>query len=575
MVRKASIMIIISTLVMVTWSLPGRGTNAHSDQGEASDRLVFAHFMIGITSDRSSASDYDDDMKRASSLGIDAFALNIGVDPYTDQQLQFAYASASQNGMNLFLSFDFNWWHTGQVQEIGQKIAQYASLPAQLMVDNKIFVSTFAGDDLNVADLRASVGKPIFFAPNFHPSYGTNLSAVDGLLNWMAWPNNGQNKAPTPGQNISVADGDHEYISALGGKAYVAPVSPWFFTHFGPEVSYSKNWVFPSDLLWYDRWNEILTLGPRFIEIVTWNDYGESHYIGPLQSQHTDDGASKWVNDMPHDGWLDISKPFITAFKAGASSVASYIKSDQLVYWYRPAPRNVNCDSTDTCMVPANNDSGNYFLGRPNGWESMEDSVFVVSLLTVPASVHVNSGGTVYAYDAPIGVSAQAIPMHVGIQSFSVSRNGQDILSGTSLKPIIDGCVCGLYNFNAYVGTLPTEFSDPLQPDGLSSFRQGLRFQPRAAQREAVVVMELVAATSVLAERGQGTTLGSASSAANLDIVPLGLAVVFNTEPPFQLRHLLEFEEFLYLEKMTRIWVFVFLLVSMDIAPQRPAPLRE
>lgn len=78
---------------------------------------------------------------------------------------------------------------------------------------------------------------------------------------------------------------------------YIA-VSPWFFTHFGPEVSYSKNWNFPSDLLWFDRWNEILALKPRFIEIVTWNDYGECHYIGPLKSPHTDDGASKWVNDM-------------------------------------------------------------------------------------------------------------------------------------------------------------------------------------------------------------------------------------------------------------------------------------
>lgn len=101
-------------------------------------------------------------------------------------------------------------------------------------------------------------------------------------------------------------------------------------------------------------------------------------------------------------------------------------------------------------MVPADNASGNYFLGRPNGWESMEDSVFVVSLLTAPASVHVNSGGTVYTYEAPVGASAQAIPMNVGVQSFSVSRNGKDILSGTSLKPIINGCVCGLYNFNAY-----------------------------------------------------------------------------------------------------------------------------
>lgn len=74
--------------------------------------------------------------------------------------------------------------------------------------------------------------------------------------------------------------------------------SAWFFTHFGGEVSYSKNWVFPSDLLWYNRWREILQLGPRFVEIITWNDYGESHYIGPLSSPHTDDGASKWVMDM-------------------------------------------------------------------------------------------------------------------------------------------------------------------------------------------------------------------------------------------------------------------------------------
>lgn len=161
-------------------------------------------------------------MKRAKSLGIDAFALNIGVDSYTDQQLQLAYQSAAQNSMKVFLSFDFNWWNIGQAWTIGQKIAQYASKPAQLMVDGKVFVSSFAGDGIDVATLRAAVGRPLFFAPNFHPSYGTNLSAVDGLLNWMAWPNNGQNKAPTQGQNISVADGDREYVDALAGKAYIA-----------------------------------------------------------------------------------------------------------------------------------------------------------------------------------------------------------------------------------------------------------------------------------------------------------------------------------------------------------------
>lgn len=161
-------------------------------------------------------------MQRAKSLGIDAFALNIGVDSYTDQQLELAYESAANNGMKVFISFDFNWWNTGQASVIGQKIAQYADKSAQLMVDNKVFVSSFSGDGLDVGALRAAAGRPIFFAPNFHPSYGTDISSVDGLLNWMAWPNNGNNKAPSAGANVSVADGDKVYVNALAGKAYVA-----------------------------------------------------------------------------------------------------------------------------------------------------------------------------------------------------------------------------------------------------------------------------------------------------------------------------------------------------------------
>ncbi|OQD82804.1 hypothetical protein PENANT_c019G08225 [Penicillium antarcticum] len=492
--KDSVLLALLGIFCIVTDALSAFDNDTRVDKRQSTDRLVFAHFMIGITSDRHSAYDYDDDMKRAKSLGIDAFALNIGVDPYTDQQLRLAYDSAANNDMKVFISFDFNWWNIGQATAIGQKIAQYGSLPAQLIVDNKIFVSSFAGDGLNVAALRAAVGRSIFFAPNFHPSYGTDISSVNGLLNWMAWPNDGNNKAPKAEKSVSVEDGDRLYVNALAGKDYIArsyinvlvnlmniiadddtAVSPWFFTHFGPEVSYSKNWNFPSDLLWFNRWNEILALKPRFIEIVTWNDYGECHYIGPLKSPHTDDGASKWVNDMPHDGWLDISKPFIAAFKAGESSPDSHISSDELVYWYRPAPRGVDCDPTDTCMVPANNGSGNYFIGRPDGWQSMQDSVFVVSLLTAPATVQVNSGGSVYNYDAPAGASAKAIPMGLGSQSFAVFRDGQTILSGTSLKQIINGCVCGLYNFNAYVGTLPPGLSDPLQPDGLAAFEQGLR----------------------------------------------------------------------------------------------------
>jgi hypothetical protein len=79
-----------------------------NDDAARSDYLVFCHFMVGIVGDRTGAADYDDDMKRARDAGIDAFALNIGVDPYSETQLEYAYESAASNGMKVFISFDFN-----------------------------------------------------------------------------------------------------------------------------------------------------------------------------------------------------------------------------------------------------------------------------------------------------------------------------------------------------------------------------------------------------------------------------------------------------------------------------------
>jgi hypothetical protein len=127
-------------------------------------------------------------MQRAKSLGIDAFALNIGVDGYTDTQLGFAYESAANNGMKVFISFDFNWYHdTSDASAVGAKIAQYGSKGAQLMVDGKVFASSFAGDKLDVAAMRTAAGIPVFWAPNFHPDapYNTPFDAIDGALNWL------------------------------------------------------------------------------------------------------------------------------------------------------------------------------------------------------------------------------------------------------------------------------------------------------------------------------------------------------------------------------------------------------
>lgn len=161
-------------------------------------------------------------MRRAKAYGIDAFALNIGVDPYTDAQLQLAYQSAANNGMKVFISFDFNWYNIGQGSAVGQKIAQYANLPAQLYLDNRPFASSFSGDGVDIGAIRSAAGSNVFFVPNFHPGQGGDLNGIDGALNWMGWDNNGNNKAPDGSGSVSVAAGDAAYKNWLGGKKYLA-----------------------------------------------------------------------------------------------------------------------------------------------------------------------------------------------------------------------------------------------------------------------------------------------------------------------------------------------------------------
>lgn len=160
-------------------------------------------------------------MKRAKEYGIDAFALNIGTDSYTDTQLSFAYESAANNDMKVFISFDFNWWHISQGSEVGAKVRQFAYHPAQLKIDGKVFVSSFCGSGVDPGAIQSAAGCDLFFAPNFHPGCG-DFDNIQGALNWMAWDSNGCNKAPSAGQKVPVTDGDDAYRHALGGKAYIA-----------------------------------------------------------------------------------------------------------------------------------------------------------------------------------------------------------------------------------------------------------------------------------------------------------------------------------------------------------------
>ena len=236
-----------------------------------------------------------------------------------------------------------------------------------------------------------------------------------------------------------------------------------------------------------------------------------------------------------------MAKPYIAAFHAGSKSVDKYIESDQLVYWYRPTLKSASCDSTDTCEQPWSGPTPNpnYFTGKPNGYDTMEDSIFVVALLKSPGTVTVASGSnSPQSFNAPAGASSWQVGMGTGKQSFSLTRNGQTVLSGDSLKDVTSDCVCGIYNFNAYVGTLPAGASDPLSADGLKSFTNSLSATcqptPSLGTPLGAGTGPAAAPTPTGTNSAASTVIGGTGSSASSGTRQLQALPTSNAESPFQ-----------------------------------------
>lgn len=436
----------------ITSTTGGNATNLN--------KHVFAHFMIGITSTYVQQ-DYVNDMNLAMSKGITGFALNIGTDPYTQQQLDYAYAAAAQVGFNVFISFDFNWYNLADVASVVTLLSRYKSQPAQLLVENKMFVSTFIGDGFDWGSAASQAGVELYAVPYWQPSatYADD-QALEGLFSWsvssrdlssaqtdvfrLAWP--GQpNNIPVKQNLTTLVDMEYINMTAAVSKQYMAPVSPHFFTHFGKEVSYSKNFMFYTETLWHYRWEQILQMGSQnnlnFVEIITWNDYGESHYVGPVNTPHTDDGSSRWTSGFDHTPFLDFAVPYIDAFKRGAS--APNITQDLMTFWYRPTLRDVSCNATDNCGGP------------PTGYEFVDDVVFVATMLTEPASITVTSGSNAaVTQTVEAGVQMLSVPMGVGTQQFSIVTNSGKKGSATPNITVSDECWNGIYNYNYNSGSI-------------------------------------------------------------------------------------------------------------------------
>ncbi|KAJ7864559.1 glycoside hydrolase [Mycena leptocephala] len=418
----------LTVLAALVGAIPS-STNS-TIQKRATPRLVFAHFMVGIV-DGYTQADWANDIALAAATGIDAFALNIGTDSWTDPQLALAYAAARSTSFKLFISFDFaaSPGFSDFNNQIVPRLKLYASNPAQLQWGNGALVSTFTGDGFDWSAVRSAVGTPLEIIP-FYQAAQAHQESTDGLFMWNAWPS--QNNQPID-QPMSTA-GDQFYQSQLAGSPYMAG-----------SQTFNKNWLYLSDTLLIDRWNEILNLQPQLVELITWNDFGESHYIGPLHPERPSvyapsgdsDGAIQWAAGFPHDAWRKIITPYIAAYKNGGPVTISAAQ-ENIVYWYRPHPKGLSCSDP--------------FVGPPTGQSFPADGIWAATLLASPATLTITSGTFSLTTTAPAGINYFTTGMGSGQPTFKLVRNGVAITQGTGGLSINTNS-CNIYNFNAFVGS--------------------------------------------------------------------------------------------------------------------------
>ncbi|KAF4839834.1 Mutanase [Colletotrichum siamense] len=428
--------LLLLVTALLSWILQVRG------------KAVFAHFMVGNTAEYTD-SDWADDINKAKEAHIDAFALNMAQgEEMNDKSVKAVFAKAEQLGFQLFFSFDYAGNGPWKKQVVIDMLKKYSSSPAHFRHEGKPFVSTFEGpaqaDDW--IDIKAQTG--CFFVPDWSSDGAKRAmeragGVADGLFSWDSWAWGGHDMDTYT---------DASYDEFLGGKPYMMPVSPWFYTNM---PGFGKNWLWRGDHAWYDRWVQVNWWQPEWVQIISWNDYGESHHIGPVRDHalvafKTGKSPYNYALDRPHDAWRTLLPFTIDLYKHNTATITQ----EGVEFWYRRVYRK-DCNDGGTTGNTASQVQLEY---KPS--ELVSDEVFFSALLTEEAELHVVIGGSAYRStwrnkpEGGAGIYHGGVPFdgREGGVEIRLIRGGKTILSVTGPDVGRNCGSDGYHNFNPTTG---------------------------------------------------------------------------------------------------------------------------
>lgn len=151
----------------------------------------------------------------------------------------------------------------------------------------------------------------------------------------------------------------------------------------------SQNWYRRGEPTIVDRMAQVLKLQPDLVEVITWNDGGEGHYIGNVWEESISGSTiGNFTNGFSHAGWQTLIPPFVSAYKSGATDLSQISSSNGKpagVIWYRELLLSASCSGDS--------------LGKPDGIEDGQDAINYAVILPSSGSYTIN----VYSNNNKIG----------------------------------------------------------------------------------------------------------------------------------------------------------------------------
>ena len=418
-------------------------------RAEDSGRKVFAHYMVCIPTygGSSTVADYQREIRAAQEAGIDGFALNCGgwtlKEPHYKKRTQLIYEAAKElgTGFQLFISADYASGLTSD--ETRDMVESFRSHPNQFRFKGKPVLSTFAGGraQADFVSKEFTGDRAICYVPFYYPTPAAetpNQAQVDQVFRDYGASLDGFFHFGAAGAPERIAESNRllaqKWLGA--GKIFMAGITPYYRGLGGNYRAYDSRGFEGMA----KEWEGAIRDGATWVELVTWNDWGEASYLSPFGSAYdTYFWDNHWGPMLSHAAFLKASRYYIDWYKSGRPPA---IAQDALYYFYRTHPKSVSGNRKPGAKEPE--------PARPGGADKLADEVFVTLFLTAPARLTVHSGGAQKSFDVAAGVSHVSLPLEPGAQRFVLTRGAETVLDKTGEQEV--SATEALGNFNIFSG---------------------------------------------------------------------------------------------------------------------------